>query len=58
MQIITIYQGASGSGEELAGAVAQALGYDPIANQIGNIAGVKNVRAYSTHLPPNLGFDV
>jgi len=27
MQIITIYQGASGSGEELADAVAQSLGY-------------------------------
>jgi hypothetical protein len=38
MQIITIYQGASGSGEELAGAVAQALGYDPIANQMGNFS--------------------
>ena len=27
MQIITIYQGASGSGEELADGIAQALGY-------------------------------
>ena len=30
MQIITIYQGASGSGDEVAVAVAQALGYRPI----------------------------
>ena len=31
MQIITIYQGASGSGEELADAVAQALGYRSVS---------------------------
>lgn len=34
MQIITIYQGASGSGEELAQAVAQALGYGPIDREV------------------------
>ena len=30
MQIITIYQGASGNGEEVAHAVAQSLGYHPV----------------------------
>lgn len=34
MQIITIYQGASGSGDELAVAVAQALGYGPIDREV------------------------
>ena len=34
MQIITIYQGASGSGEELADGVGQALGYGPIDREI------------------------
>ena len=34
MQIITIYQGASGSGEELAQAVAQSLGYGPIDREV------------------------
>jgi len=34
MQIITIYQGASGSGEELAHAVAQSLGYGPIDREV------------------------
>lgn len=34
MQIITIYQGASGSGEELADAVAQALGYGPVNREV------------------------
>ena len=34
MQIITIYQGASGSGEELADAVAQSLGYGPIDREV------------------------
>lgn len=34
MQIITIYQGASGSGEELAGAVAQALGYVTVDREV------------------------
>jgi len=41
MQIITIYHGASGSGEALAGVVAQALGYDHMANHIGGIPGAK-----------------
>ena len=30
MQIITIYQGASGSGEDVAHAVAHSLGYHPV----------------------------
>lgn len=30
MQIITIYQGASGNGEEVAHAAAQSLGYEPV----------------------------
>lgn len=34
MQIITIYQGASGSGEELASAVAQSLGYGCIDREV------------------------
>lgn len=34
MQIITIYQGASGSGEELADAVAQALGYGSVDREV------------------------
>jgi cytidylate kinase len=34
MQIITIYQGASGSGEELAEAVAQSLGYGSIDREV------------------------
>lgn len=34
MQIVTIYQGASGSGEELAHAVAQALGYNPVDREV------------------------
>lgn len=34
MQIITIFQGASGSGQELAEAVAQALGYDCIDREV------------------------
>jgi cytidylate kinase len=34
MQVITIYQGASGSGEELAQAVAQSLGYGPIDREV------------------------
>jgi cytidylate kinase len=34
MQVITIYQGASGSGEELAGAVARALGYEAIDREV------------------------
>jgi len=34
MQIITIYQGASGSGEELAQSVALALGYGPIDREV------------------------
>jgi len=34
MQIITIYQGASGSGEELAHAVAQSLGYGPVDREV------------------------
>ena len=34
MQIITIYQGASGSGDEVAVAVAKALGYRPIDREI------------------------
>ena len=34
MQIITIYQGASGSGEELAGMVAQSLGYRPVDREV------------------------
>jgi cytidylate kinase len=34
MQIITIYQGASGSGEELAEAVAQSLGYASIDREV------------------------
>ena len=34
MQIITIYQGASGSGEELARAVAQSLGYGCIDREV------------------------
>jgi cytidylate kinase len=34
MQIITIYQGASGSGEELAETVAQSLGYTPVDREI------------------------
>lgn len=34
MQIITIYQGASGSGEELANAVAQSLGYGCIGREV------------------------
>jgi cytidylate kinase len=34
MQIITIYQGASGSGAELANAVAQSLGYGPIDREV------------------------
>ena len=34
MAIITIYQGASGSGEELAGAVAQALGYACVGREL------------------------
>ena len=34
MAIITIYQGASGSGEELADAVAQALGYGHVSREV------------------------
>ena len=34
MAIITIYQGASGSGEELAEAVAEALGYGCVSREI------------------------
>jgi two-component system, OmpR family, response regulator CpxR len=34
MAIITIYQGASGSGEELAQAVAQSLGYGSIGREV------------------------
>jgi cytidylate kinase len=34
MQIITIYQGASGSGEELAHGVAQSLDYKPIDREV------------------------
>jgi cytidylate kinase len=34
MAIITIYQGASGSGEELADAVAQSLGYGCISREV------------------------
>jgi cytidylate kinase len=34
MQIITIYQGASGSGEDVAQAVAQSLGYRPIDREV------------------------
>jgi cytidylate kinase len=34
MQIITIYQGASGSGEELADGVAQALGYGCVDREV------------------------
>jgi len=34
MQIITIYQGASGSGEELAQLVAQSLGYRPVDREV------------------------
>jgi cytidylate kinase len=34
MQIITIYQGASGSGEDLANAVAQSLGYGCIDREV------------------------
>src|ERR1700747_763844 len=34
MGIITIYQGASGSGEELAEAVAQSLGYGCISREV------------------------
>ena len=34
MQIITIYQGASGSGEELGDSVAQALGYRPVDREV------------------------
>ena len=34
MQIITIYQGASGSGEELADSVAQSLGYGCIDREV------------------------
>jgi len=34
MQIITIYQGASGSGEELADAVAQSLGYSSVDREV------------------------
>jgi len=34
MQIITIYQGASGSGEELADAVAQSLGYRSVDREV------------------------
>jgi len=34
MQIITIYQGASGSGEELADSVAQALGYGCVDREV------------------------
>jgi cytidylate kinase len=34
MQIITIYQGASGSGEEVALAVAQSLGSNPIDREV------------------------
>lgn len=34
MQIITIYQGASGSGEALADMVAQSLGYGPIDREV------------------------
>jgi cytidylate kinase len=34
MAIITIYQGASGSGEELAVAVAQALGYGCVSREV------------------------
>jgi hypothetical protein len=58
MQMITIYQGASGSRKELAGAVARASGYGHIANHIDSIPGAKNVRADLINLPLNLGFDV
>jgi len=34
MQILTIYQGASGSGEELAGGVAEALGYGCVDREV------------------------
>ena len=34
MQIITIYQGASGSGEEVADAVAQSLGYVSVDREV------------------------
>jgi len=34
MQIITIYQGASGSGEELADTVAQSLGYGSVDREV------------------------
>lgn len=34
MQIITIYQGASGSGEELADAVARSLGYGSVDREV------------------------
>lgn len=34
MHIITIYQGASGSGEELASAVAEALGYGSVGREV------------------------
>jgi len=34
MAIITIYQGASGSGEELAGAVAESLGYACVGREL------------------------
>ncbi len=34
MQIITIYQGASGSGEELADSVAEALGYRSVDREV------------------------
>ena len=34
MQIITIYQGASGSGADLANAVAQSLGYGPVDREV------------------------
>lgn len=34
MQIITIYQGASGSGEELAGTLAESLGYRCVSREL------------------------
>ena len=45
MQMIAIYQGASGSRKELAGAVARASGYGHIANHIDSIPGAKKMSA-------------
>ena len=52
MPIITIYQGSSGSGQELAEAVAKELGYRCTSRR--EISGVDKVKTDLTLAPPEL----